>query len=66
MKDGKKDKAKEARENLRFNQFVSGGEDYRREQLISRIENTVEHMTLSELEALSYELFTRGLIADEV
>lgn len=38
--------------------------DYRRNELISKIERAVEHMTLKELEALSYDMFTKGYIED--
>lgn len=36
--------------------------EYRREELISKIEHAIRHLTLKELEALSYEMFTRGYI----
>lgn len=39
--------------------------DYRREQLISKIEYAIEKMNLKELEALSYDMFTKGYI-DEI
>lgn len=35
---------------------------YRRDELIRKIERAVEHMTLKELEALSYDMFTKGYI----
>lgn len=38
--------------------------DYRREELIRKIEYAVERMTLKELEALSYDMFTKGYIED--
>ncbi len=38
--------------------------DYRRNELIRKIERAVEHMTLKELEALSYDMFTKGYIED--
>ena len=38
--------------------------DYRRDQLIRTIEHAVEHMSLAELEALSYDMFTKGYISD--
>lgn len=36
--------------------------EYKRDELIHRIEHAVEHMTLKELEALSYDMFTKGYI----
>lgn len=38
--------------------------EYRREELIRKIEYAVEHMTYKELEALSYDMFTKGYIVD--
>lgn len=38
--------------------------DYRRNELIRKIERAVEHITLKELEALSYDMFTKGYIED--
>lgn len=37
---------------------------YKREQLIRKIEHAVEHMTLKELEAVAYDLFTKGYLED--
>ena len=42
------------------NQF----DDYRREELIRIIEHTVEKLTLSELEALYYDMMTKNYIND--
>ena len=36
--------------------------DYKREELIRKIEHAVEHLTTKELEALSYDMFTKGYI----
>lgn len=38
--------------------------DYRREELIRKIEYAVERMTLKVLEALSYDMFTKGYIEE--
>lgn len=38
--------------------------EYRRNELIRKIEHAVEHMTLKELEALSYDMFTKGYIEE--
>ena len=37
-------------------------DEYRRSELVHKIEHAVEHMTLNELEALSYDMFTKGYI----
>lgn len=37
-------------------------EEYKREELIRKIEHAVERMSLSELNALSYDMFTKGYI----
>ncbi len=41
---------------------LSGNDEYRRQALVRSIEHSVEHMTLKELEALSYDMFTKGYI----
>ena len=47
----------------RFTSRLSDNDDFKRE-LIRKIEHSVEHMTLSELEALSYDMFTKGYMED--
>ena len=37
-------------------------EEYKRDQLIRKIEHSIEHMKLSELEAVSYDLFVKGYL----
>lgn len=49
---------------MNFNHNITGTDDYRRAELINKIEKAVEHMTLKELEAVSYDLFTKGYIQD--
>jgi hypothetical protein len=39
-------------------------EEYRREELIKKIENSVEKLTLQELEALYYDMSTKNYIND--
>ena len=39
-------------------------DDYRREELIKVIENSVENLTLQELEALYYDMSTKNYIND--
>ena len=39
-------------------------EEYRREELIRKIENSVEKLTLQELEALYYYMSTKNYIND--
>ena len=46
----------------RFTSRLSDNDDYKRDELIRKIEHAVENMTLSELEALSYDMFTKGYI----
>ena len=48
----------------RFTSRLSDNEDFRRDDLIRKIEHSVEKMTLSELEALSYDMFTKGYMSD--
>ena len=38
--------------------------DYRREELIRKIEHSVENLTLQELEALYYDMSTKNYIND--
>ncbi len=37
-------------------------EEYKRDQLIRKIEHAIEHRKLSELEAVSYDLFVKGYL----
>ncbi len=39
-------------------------DEYKREQFIKKIEHAVEHMTVKELEAVAYDLFTKGYLKD--
>ncbi|MCI5710734.1 MAG: hypothetical protein MR301_06240 [Prevotella sp.] len=39
---------------------LGGNDEYRRTMLVHNIEHAVERMTLKELEALSYDMFTKG------
>ena len=48
----------------RFTSRLSDNDDFKRDELIRKIEHAVEHMTLAELEALSYDMFTKGYIQD--
>lgn len=50
----------------RFTSRLSDNDDYKRDELIRKIEHAVEHMTLSELEALSYDMFTKGILRIEL
>ena len=46
-----------------FGSLGQGADDeYRRQALVRSIEHSVEQMTLKELEALSYDMFTKGYI----
>ena len=45
------------------NKFERGqSEEYRREELIRKIEHSVENLTLQELEALYYDMATKNYI----
>ena len=46
----------------RFTLRLGESDDYKREQLIARIERVVEKMTLPGLGALSYDLVTKGVL----
>ena len=48
----------------RFTSRLSMSDDYKRQMLIQKIEQAVENKTLGELEAVSYDLFTKGYIED--
>lgn len=41
---------------------LTDSEEYKRDQLIKKIEHAVEHMRLAELEAVSYDLFVKGYL----
>lgn len=51
-----------------MNRFKNAGNNdagsFRREELINKIERAIAQMTLKELEALSYDMFTKGYIED--
>ena len=44
----------------RFTSRLSDNDDYKRDELIRKIEQAVEHMTRPELAALTYDMFTKG------
>ena len=48
----------------RFTSRLSDDDDFKRDELLRKIEHSVEQMTLSELEALSYDMFTKGYMED--
>jgi len=48
----------------RFTSRLSQTDEYKRDMLIQKIEHALEKMTLGELEAVSYDLFTKGYIED--
>lgn len=43
-----------------FNKRMSGSDEYRREELIKNIELALSKLSLNELEAISYDLLTKG------
>lgn len=50
--------------NNSFTDRLGDDDNYKREELIRKIERAVEHMSLKELEALSYDMFTKGYLED--
>jgi len=48
-----------------YHSFTSSDE-YRREELIRKIEHAVNGLTLEELEALHYDMITKNYINDEI
>ena len=48
----------------RFTSRLSDDDDFKRDELIRKIEHSVEQMTLSERGALSYDMFTKGYMED--
>ena len=42
--------------------YMSDGENDKRDVLIKKIEHSVEKMSLRELEAVAYDLFTKGYL----
>ncbi|MCR4993770.1 MAG: hypothetical protein K6A32_00005 [Bacteroidales bacterium] len=42
----------------------SQSEEYRRDELVRKIEHALEHLTLQELEALYYDMSTKSYIND--
>ena len=45
-----------------FNKMYSSSDEYRREELIKKIEYAVNNLTLEELEALHYDMRTKNYI----
>lgn len=43
-----------------FNRRLSNSDEYRREELIKNIELALSKLSLSELEAISYDMLTKG------
>ncbi len=50
--------------NSYFTSRLSENDDYKRDVLIQKIEHAVSQMKLSELEALAYDMFTKGYLED--
>ena len=47
-----------------FSHRLNDDNDYKRDELIRKIERAVEHMTRKELEALAYDMFAKGYLED--
>ena len=45
-----------------FDKAYNSSDEYRREELIKRIEHTLSNLTLDELEALHYDMITKNYI----
>lgn len=45
-----------------FNKSYNSSDEYRREELIRRIEHALSNLTLDELEALHYDMITKTYI----
>ena len=45
-----------------FNKTYCSSDEYRREELIKRIEHALNSLTLEELEALHYDMITKNYI----
>lgn len=43
---------------------LTDNDDYKRDMLVRKIEHAVEQMTLKELEAVAYDLFTKGYLEE--
>jgi hypothetical protein len=48
----------------RFTSRLSENDDYKRDVLIRKIEHAIGNMKLSELEALAYDMFTKGYLEE--
>ena len=46
----------------RFTSRLGQSDDYRRQQLIDRIEHAVGRLSLPQLEALAYDMFAKGYL----
>lgn len=49
---------------MKMEDRLSDTDDYRRDHFVRIIEREVEKMTLKELEAVAYDLFTKGYLED--
>ena len=49
---------------MKMEDRLSDTDDYRRDHFVRIIERAVEKMTLKELEAVAYDLFTKGYLED--
>ena len=49
---------------MKFDKSYSAGDDYRRDELIRKIEKSLQNLTLPELEALYYQISTQTFTND--
>ena len=47
---------------MNFNNRLTGSDEYRREEIIKNIERALQRLSLNELEALSYDMLTKGYL----
>jgi len=47
-----------------FNKTYSSSDEYRRTELIKKIEHALSNLTLEELEALHYDMITKNYICE--
>ena len=50
---------------MAYTERFGQSEEYRREELIRKIERSVENLTLQELEALYYDMLTKNYVNEQ-
>ena len=57
-------KTRNKKRNMAYTSRLGQSDDFRREELIKAIEQSIERLTLQELEALYYDMSTKNYIND--